>query len=209
MVNYIRLINKEHPLSEDYVPENLVDTGIPFDALPGDSKRLMEIKAAEAAHYLFVAAHKEGLHLFGISSYRSYSRQKELYNGSPYIAAPGTSEHQSGLALDVSSPSNNLELTASFAQTPEGMWLAKNASLYGYLLRYPENKEAVTGVPAEPWHIRYVGKELACCLALTGLTLEEYHRIIDPHSPDLRLPKACDRKVQNRPVPPIFSDSKI
>lgn len=178
MVNYIRLINKEHPLPADYIPENLVDTGIPFDALPGDSKRFMEMNAAKAAHQLFLAAHKEGLHLFGISGYRSYNRQKELYNGSPYIAAPGTSEHQSGLALDVSSPSNNLELTDSFAYTPEGLWLAKNASLYGYLLRYPQNREAITGVPGEPWHIRYVGKELAHCLTLTGLTLEEYHSLI-------------------------------
>lgn len=189
MVNYIRLINKEHPLSEDYVPENLVDTGIPFDALPGDPKRLMEITAAKAAHFLFAAARKDGLNLFGISGYRSYNRQKELYHGNPYVAFPGTSEHQSGLALDVSSSSNLLKLTEAFAYTAEGLWLAQNASLYGFILRYPRNKETITGFPYEPWHVRYVGKELASCLTLTGLTLEEYHEITAPRSPDQRLPR--------------------
>lgn len=186
MVNYIRLINKTHPLPEGYIPKNLTDTGIPFDALPGNPKRLMEINAARAAHFLFTAAQKEGHNLFGISGYRSYNRQKELYTGSPYVALPGTSEHQSGLALDVSCPSSNLELKESFADTPEGIWLARNASLYGFILRYPKNKEDITGVPYEPWHIRYVGKELASCLTLTGLTLEEYHSVIDPEFQDQR-----------------------
>ena len=85
------------------------------------------------------------------------------------------SEHQSGLALDVSCPAVNHELITEFAETPEGKWLVRNASLYGFIIRYPANKESVTGIPWEPWHIRYVTRPLASCLALTGLTLEEYY----------------------------------
>ena len=98
----------------------------------------------------------------------------ELYTGSPYVAAPGTSEHQSGLALDLSCPAIRMQLIPEFSHTPEGQWLARNASLYGFILRYPKNKESITGVPYEPWHIRYVTRELAGYLKLTGLTLEEY-----------------------------------
>ena len=91
------------------------------------------------------------------------------------MAAPGTSEHQSGLALDVSCPSIQYQLIPEFAETPEGKWLARNASLYGFIIRYPANKEHITGIPWEPWHIRYVTRPLAGCLRLTGLTLEEYY----------------------------------
>ena len=172
---YTRLINQEHPLPEDFVPENLVDIGIPFDAQPGDSKRLLEKCTAKAAYALIQAAQKESLVIIGISGYRSYERQKKLSTGNPYVAPPGTSEHQSGLALDVSCPAVNLELISAFSETPEGIWLARNASLYGFIIRYPSNKEHITGIPWEPWHIRYVTKPLANCLRLTGLTLEEYY----------------------------------
>ena len=99
---YTRLINKDHPLPPDYVPENLTDIGIPFDAPCGDPKRLLEIRTAHAALTLIQAAQKESLIITGISGYRSYKRQQQLSTGNPYVASPGTSEHQSGLALDVS-----------------------------------------------------------------------------------------------------------
>ena len=171
---YTCLINQEHPLPSDYVPENLIDVGIPFDAAPSDSKRLLERKTAHAALRLVNAACREGLCLYGISGYRSYKRQMELYTGNPYVAAPGTSEHQSGLALDLSCPAIRMQLIPEFANTPEGKWLARNASLFGFILRYPQNKESVTGIPYEPWHIRYVTRELSGYLTLTGMTLEEY-----------------------------------
>lgn len=174
---YTHLINREHPLPKDYIPEHLVDIGIPFDALPDDPKRLLEKRAAFAALELISRSHREGLNLCGISGYRSYQRQKELYTGSPYAAPPGTSEHQSGLALDVSCPQVHMELTTDFAETREGIWLARHAPLYGFILRYPANKEHITRVPYEPWHIRYVTKPLASCLSLTGITLEEYYTI--------------------------------
>lgn len=181
---YIRLINRDHPLPEGFVPEQLIDIGLPFDAPPGDPKRLLEIRTARAALSLIQAGRREGLNLCGISGYRPYSRQKELYTGSPYVAAPGTSEHQSGLALDVSCPEVKMELTEDFARTREGIWLARNASLYGFILRYPQSKEHITMVPYEPWHIRYVTKPLAAWLTLTGTTLEEYHALGE-NKPDL------------------------
>lgn len=181
---YTRLINRQHPLPEGYIPEHLVDIGIPFDALPGDSKRLLEMKTARAALRLISASQRDGLSLYGVSGYRSYSRQKQLCTGSPYVAAPGTSEHQSGLALDLSCPAVRMELVEEFAHTPEGIWLACNASLFGFILRYPKSKEDITGVPYEPWHIRYVTKPLATYLTLTGLTLEEYHQLPQHRKPE-------------------------
>lgn len=171
---YTRLINAEHPLPPDYVPESLVDLGLPFDAPPGNPKRLLEITAAKAARELLRRSRREGMNLCCISGYRSYERQKELYTGNPYVAKPGTSEHQSGLALDLSCPAAHMELEEIFARTPEGIWLCKHAPLFGFILRYPANKEEITGVPYEPWHIRYVTRPLASYLTMTGLTLEEY-----------------------------------
>lgn len=174
---YTQLINKDHLLPEHYIPDNLIDIGLPFDALPGDPKRLLEEKTAHAALELISRARCEGLSLYGISGYRSYSRQKELYTGSPYVAAPGASEHQSGLALDLSCPQLKMKLEEAFEQTQEGIWLRNHAPLYGFILRYPRNKENITHVPYEPWHIRYVTKPLASYLSLTGMTLEEYHAL--------------------------------
>lgn len=179
MFPYPLLINKSNPLSPHYIPHNLVSLSIPFSAPPRDERRLMEKDAAKAVTRLFTQAASEGMRLTGISGYRSYQRQSQLYENalarnSTAVAPPGASEHQSGLALDVSCPSVNLELEESFADTREGKWLKTNAPLYGFILRYPRKKEAVTGYPWEPWHIRFVGETLSLYLSLTGLTLEEY-----------------------------------
>ena len=172
---YTRLINREHPLPEDYIPDNLVDIGLPFDAPPHDPKRLLEEKTALAAAELISRSRREGLNICCVSGYRSYQRQKELFTASTYVAPPGTSEHQSGLALDVSCPGVRMELTEAFAETSEGLWLTRHAPLYGFILRYPSGKESITQIPYEPWHFRSVTKPLATYLSLTGMTLEEYH----------------------------------
>lgn len=182
MVSYPLLINKFHPLSSYYIPEGLTKLCIPFSAPPQDERRLMRKDAARAVTGLFIQASLDGMGLVGISGYRSYKRQEELYTnalkrGSTAVAPPGTSEHQTGLALDVSCASVNLELEESFADTSEGKWLKEHAPLYGFILRYPQNKEHITGYPWEPWHIRYVGESLSHFLTLTGLTLEEYHKL--------------------------------
>lgn len=177
IIDYTRLINKEYPLPPDYVPPNLVDIGLPFDCASGNPKRLLEKKAAFAARDLICRGQHEGISLCCISGYRSYTRQKKLFQGSPYVAAPGTSEHQSGLALDLSSPSVQMELTENFGETPEGRWLVSHAPFYGFILRYPFGKEEITQYPYEPWHIRYVTRTLATYLTKTGMTLDEYHAI--------------------------------
>lgn len=175
---YEMLVNKEHRLSPSYIPDNLTEPSIPFIAPEGDPKRLLEYRAAKAAEDLFAGALGAGLDLYGISGYRSYERQREIYDNAAdtsYIAPPGGSEHQTGLALDVSCPDVDLDLIEEFADTAEGIWLKRHAPLYGFILRYPKSKEKITGYACEPWHIRYVTRSLALYLTLTGLTLEEYH----------------------------------
>ena len=176
--DYDVLVNKDYRLDEIFIPQNLIYPEIPFMAPPDDPKRFLEHRAAKEAEKLFQHAREEGLELYGISGYRPFARQKEIYDNAAdtsYIAPPGASEHQTGLALDVSCPGAELDLTDDFALTEEGLWLSKNAHFYGFILRYPKGKEKITGYAWEPWHIRYVTKSLALYLTLTGLTLEEYH----------------------------------
>ena len=131
---------------------------------------------------LITQAAKEQIQLAGVSGYRSYDRQAEIYKQtwlqSPetlmFSARPGESEHQTGLAMDVSSPGVDYELEQSFADTPEGIWLAQYAPVYGFIIRYPRDKESITGYPYEPWHLRYVGRGIARQIADSGLSLDEY-----------------------------------
>lgn len=176
--SYEMLVNRGALLDETFCPPSLEWLCVPFDAGEGEVKRMMERRAARAARALFEEGSRQGVSLVGISGYRPYSRQKELFDKNPeslYVAPPGGSEHQTGLALDVSCEALHLELEEEFDQTEEGKWLAKNAPLFGFILRYPRDKTEITGYAYEPWHIRYVTKSLALYLTLTGLTLEEYH----------------------------------
>ena len=139
-----------------------------------------------AVEKLFSRGKEENIYLCGVSGYRSYERQEELYRAKRekdpreeqevlWVAPPGASEHQTGLALDVSCQEMGYELEEGFGATKEGRWLARCAPLFGFILRYPKGKEAITGYGWEPWHIRYVSRSLALYLTLTGLTLEEYY----------------------------------
>lgn len=182
MVSYTQLINSSIPLAFDYVPEHLISTPIPFAPFTKEERKLLSIDAAKAAEALFKQAALDHISLVGVSGYRSYLSQKQLYENalkrnSIAVAVPGTSEHQSGLALDVSCSSINFELEENFSSTKEGKWLKTHAPIHGFILRYPKHKEHITGYPFEPWHIRFVGKTLSLYLSLTGLTLEEYHGI--------------------------------
>jgi D-alanyl-D-alanine carboxypeptidase len=127
------------------------------------------------------------------SGYRSYDYQVGLYNG--YVksqgqatadtqsARPGYSEHQTGLAVDIEPASKKCELDACFADTPEGKWLVANAYKYGFILRYTQDKTAVTGYAYEPWHFRYVGTPLATEMHNQNVaTLEEFFNL--PVAPD-------------------------
>ncbi|MFB5676533.1 D-alanyl-D-alanine carboxypeptidase family protein [Paenibacillus terreus] len=178
------IVNKQRSLPKGYEPSDLVVPSVPFSFDGPHEKRHMRKEAAGALEKLFAAAKKDGIKLRAVSGYRSYSRQKTIYNNnvktkgleyaSKVSAVPGMSEHQTGLAIDVSSPSVGNALEQSFGSTKEGKWLAKHAPEYGFVIRYPKGKDDITGYVYEPWHIRYIGVDLAEDAASKGLTLEEY-----------------------------------
>jgi len=135
-------------------------------------------EATNALYRLQDAASLAGFSLPLVSGYRSYSRQQIIYNNyvkidgqvlaDTYSARPGHSEHQTGLAFDVGKIDDN------FGSTPQGKWLKDNAHYYGFIIRYPKGKEHITGYKYEPWHIRYLGVEIATDVYKKGVTLEEY-----------------------------------
>jgi D-alanyl-D-alanine carboxypeptidase len=178
-------VNKEYDLPKDYKPENMVTPDVVFNLITYDERTLMRPEAAVALEKLFNAAKRDGIILYGISGFRSYERQYKIFTNNivnkgkkytlRYSAVPGTSEHQTGLAIDVSAKSLDYKLSSNFASSPEGLWLAENAHNYGYIIRYPEGNEKITGYAFEPWHIRYLGKGLATYLYTNELTLEEYY----------------------------------
>ncbi len=180
------LVNKEVALPENYVPEDLVVPQVIFSFPEYKEKKLMREEAAAALEELFAAAEEEGLSLYAVSGYRSYERQEEIYNSNverygaertdQFSARPGHSEHQSGLAMDVSTNSIHYRLDREFAGTPEGKFLADHAHEYGFIIRYPEGKSDITGYAYEPWHIRYVGRPMAEELYNRGITMEEYYQ---------------------------------
>ncbi|MFY0544517.1 D-alanyl-D-alanine carboxypeptidase family protein [Brevibacillus sp. H7] len=178
------VVNKQRSLPADYVPGDLVEPNVPF-TFPGKSeKRLLRVEAAKALEEMFARAKQENVQLYAVSGYRSYQTQQALYAGyvktqgtehaSRYSAQSGKSEHQTGLAIDVSGGDKKTRLEEPFANTVEGKWLAKHAAEFGFIIRYPRGKEAITGYAYEPWHIRYVGKNVAKEIASRGITLEEY-----------------------------------
>ena len=138
----------------------------------------------EAYYEMASAAAEENLWLDIVSGYRSYWTQAELYEGyaasygydeaDTFSARPGFSEHQTGYAMDLN------QVDESFADTPEGIWLAENCWRYGFILRYPEGKEAFYGTPCNhPAHFRYVGKEAAKYIMENNLCLEEFIMLYD------------------------------
>ena len=163
-VDGVLIVNKSYSISEENEPGALTD------------------ECAAAFDEMAAAAASEGIYLRVQSGYRSYSTQEGLYTrycdsdgqdaADRYSARPGHSEHETGLAIDVNSVTN------AFKDTPEGIWLAAHCPEYGFILRYPEGKEAQTGYIYEPWHIRYLGdRSLAREITDSGLCLEEYFGI--------------------------------
>lgn len=179
------LVNKDYGLPSDYVPDDLEVPDIPFSFSGYQEKKLMRAEAARALKSMFRDAAEEGLSLHGVSGYRSYERQQAIYDrnvnrdgreqADMYSARPGHSEHQTGLAMDISTQSIHNRLNETFAATPEGRWLADHGYEYGFIIRYPRDKTDITGYAYEPWHVRYVGRELAGELHDNNLTLEEYY----------------------------------
>lgn len=146
-------------------------------SLPSNFGSGEDATAMAALKKLQAAASSSGYNIPFLSGYRSYSYQQTLYNNyykkdgalaDVYSARPGHSEHQTGLGFDVGKIDNN------YGETAAGKWLVNNCAKYGFILRYPKDKEYITGYQYEPWHIRYVGVEHATIIMQKGITLEEY-----------------------------------
>ncbi len=189
--NPMVLVNKEFSLPSDYTPPDLVRPAVQFSFGNQDiEKSYMRKEAASALEKMFAAAEADGLYLFAVSGYRSYNRQEEILAAGAAasgkeealksIAPPGMSEHQSGLAMDISSENNGFELNEAFESTEEGKWLKEHAYEYGFILRYPKGKEHITQYIYEPWHFRYIGTEAAKIIHEQNWTLEEYFKHVKP-----------------------------
>lgn len=158
-VDGVLIANKKYSLPRHYNP------GVNATAY----QKLVELNGAAAL---------EGHNIPLVSGFRSYDSQRSIYNNyvsiygveltDTFSARPGTSEHQTGLAFDVGKIDDN------YGNTPAGIWLKENAHKYGFIIRYPEGKQHITGYKYEPWHIRYLGVSLATKVYNSGLTLEEY-----------------------------------
>jgi D-alanyl-D-alanine carboxypeptidase len=161
------LVNRQYRISDAFTPDDLTEAQVPGQV------REMRAEAAAALEEMYAACLEEtGCQLISVSGYRSYSKQEKLYkaklqrvNGKKelaeeYVAPPGASEHHLGLAMDIGQQSKPT-LNEKFAETEGGIWARENCWRFGFILRYGEEWEEITGYKYEPWHFRYVGKDLA------------------------------------------------
>lgn len=182
------LVNKQFKLPENYEPKDLVYPDVPFTFEEKVEKRMLRKEAASALEEMFKVAAMDGVSLAGVSAYRSHATQKALFNryvkqdgeekARTYSAVPGHSEHETGLAIDISGSNGKCAAQDCFAGTKEAIWLEEHASEYGFIVRYPKGKEAITGYQYEPWHLRYVGRKVAEEIAGKGLTMEQYYNAV-------------------------------
>lgn len=179
------VVSKTRPLpKQDYAPERIT--------LPADISRNLEKSQEEQSvrdvvvkplTEMLTTAMQSGHDLFLASGYRSYALQEQYYTNyvrtsgqaeaDRFSAKPGFSEHQTGLSFDLSASDRECYLETCFGELPAGKWLKGNAHIYGFVVRYPADKTAITGYQYEPWHLRYVGKDLAKALYTSGMTLDE------------------------------------
>ena len=174
----LMLVNKYHYLNNNYEPNDVINISSRY-AYSGNqtSEEILE-------HYkkMFNAAENDGMELIISSAYRSYEEQEETYNyykktkgeeyANTHAALPGYSEHQTALAFDILTTGANI---TNFENTKEFSWLQENAHKYGFIMRYPKDKEYLTGYEYEPWHYRYVGIEAATKIKNENITFEEYY----------------------------------
>jgi D-alanyl-D-alanine carboxypeptidase len=178
------LVNRDRPLPPGYVPADLVVPDVPLEPDAGAIELTAETAAAFGA--MAADARTAGYELQLTSGYRSEQDQQVLYDrfvedfgrdvAAGLVALPGTSEHQTGLAADVGLV--GLPDDQVFGATPASAWVAANAHRFGFILRYPPDKAAITGYANEPWHLRYVGTDLAAELHASGLTMEEHFGLV-------------------------------
>ncbi|MDD4035861.1 MAG: M15 family metallopeptidase [Bacilli bacterium] len=172
------LVNKYRRLPSEFVPKNL----LPIDSDCSNNGALLVKEARDAFNKVCHHMKNKGFSIKGTSGYRSYNYQYNLYNNyvnndgvekaDTYSARPGHSEHQLGLAIDVSAEDNSI---VKFQNSNEFRWLKNNAHKYGFIIRYPENKDSITGYKSEPWHYRYVGIDIATYIYENAITYDEYY----------------------------------
>ena len=174
------LVNRQYTVSDGYEPAELAEAQVP------GSVREMRPEAAAALEEMYAACkEKTGCQLISVSGYRSYAKQEKLYKAKlqrvnnnvalaqEYVAPPGASEHHLGLAMDIGQQ-NKATLNEKFAETEGGIWARENCWRFGFILRYDEGWESVTGYKYEPWHFRYVGKERAKEIHDAGVPFETW-----------------------------------
>jgi D-alanyl-D-alanine carboxypeptidase len=186
------LVNNENPLPEDY--DKTLENDIGLTLVFRDYRdNFLDSRAAPYLERLMADSKEDGVDLYIISTYRTQEYQKtnlensisdRMAEGMDYetayadaiesVAIPGKSEHNAGLAVDLMTPSYTSMDDDGFKNTPEYEWLIENAHKYGFILRYPEGKQDITGIIYEPWHYRFVGVYYATAIRESGLTLEEY-----------------------------------
>lgn len=182
------LVNKQFSLPKDYKPDELVFPNIDYIFADKLDKRKLRKEAAGAIETLFAGAEQDQIILLGVSAYRSNATQKALFEryvkrdgeakARTYSAVPGHSEHETGLAIDVTGGDGKCAAEDCFGDTKEAAWLDEHAAEYGFIIRYPEGKQDITGYKYEPWHLRYVGTTVAQEIAEQGITLEEYYNAV-------------------------------
>lgn len=181
-MGYVQLVNRYNSAKEINIKNELVIPNVNLVAPRGNEKNFIRKEAAKNLEVMFKAAKKEeNIDIFLNSGYRTAERQLEVYNaevsgenklGESYVALPGYSEHQTGLAVDLTCKVIKFKVEEKFENTNEGKWVINNAHKYGFILRYPKGKEEETGYSYEPWHYRYVGKEISMYMKKENLTLE-------------------------------------
>lgn len=171
------LVNTENTVDASFAPPEVVGLS--------DSKCPVDSRIADALTAFANAASAEGLPVYLSSGYRSYNEQaanlqRKLDQGYSYdiaitiVAAPGTSEHQTGLCCDITDVYHELKTPSELEQTATYIWMSEHCQEYGFIVRYPKGKEDVTGIIYEPWHFRYVGVDAATYIMENDITLEEF-----------------------------------
>lgn len=181
------IVNKTRPVGESYRPDDLVTPNVSLNTQKSQEENQIRSQVAMPLQRLFEATQQEGIQLFLASGYRSFSLQQTYYNNyvrtsgqveaDRFSARPGTSEHQTGLSLDVATSDRVHYLDQAFGEDAAGKWIKTHAHEYGFIVRYPEGKEAITGYLYEPWHLRYVGTDLANELYRNNQTMEEFFNL--------------------------------
>lgn len=190
------IVSKTHQISIDYIPINLKIPAVATRTDKSTDERSVRADIETPLVNMFAAANTDGNQLMIGSGYRSAALQAIYFNSlansigqeaaNQSVARPGESEHQTGLAVDITTVSRNCYLDECFAETSDGQWLANNSYKYGFILRYPKGKENITGYRYEPWHFRYVGIDLATALHESGLTLDQAWSYLETADATLR-----------------------